>query len=727
MGYSIESASVLSVKDKMFKLVVGRSAEKNRIQYTMINLALSVTAMAEEAIDLIKSKRGSFACISNDSTKLAVLYKQYVQIVHLDNPEQKVEFEHDRSVTCAAFHPNGTMLATGDSRGQINLRFFESSLTKPPTASTKLHWHAHSLNTLIFSADGFYLYSGGAESVLVRWQISSSNKTFLPRLGSPIVQLSIHEDGQVLAASLQENRIKLLSTANWELETDVIGLKYATAVGEWNHPTLMGRQGALVRDPKRNCVVMQGLPGRLQFWRVDTNQHVLEVEVAPSPKINRSESGMVQASWVRHVAFSPDGNWMATVDSREGEAPCLKLWQFNSERSHFDLITRVDEAHLSQVTHLEFAPSILPGGHAPLLASSSTDGTFRMWQLKMVKQYRSANANSKTSSSEYLPSWFCRAVGSWHDLPAQDLTFSNDGSILAVAFGHLITLWEPTTMACHGTLSHPAPTSPLQMVQFGGVRSGDQYNEASLYLMAATQHSLYMWNVLEGQLKWKKTRARANILAVEPEYGHFVLGLKRENDSENDYLVIVDPLKDSPSFTHTLTRGLTGLSSLAVTRGRTWASNKSKHQLIIMNSQFEFESLDDVFEVHVAEAELQREPSKGLLSSIFGTPNAKPNHQSRDEPKVSVRVATSSFKLFDAPSHALPPVSRLFKPFMDTLLMPRKKKEEREEGDERETDESVVEATKPWLGGPKSYLKQPLVTDLSFLDDYLLQKATTVQ
>jgi NET1-associated nuclear protein 1 (U3 small nucleolar RNA-associated protein 17) len=41
--------------------------------------------------------------------------------------------------------------------------------------------------------------------------------------------------------------------------------------------------------------------------------------------------------------------------------------------------------------------------------------------------------------------WRCESVGFFRSLPAGDVSFSADGSLLAVAFGPTLTVWVPET------------------------------------------------------------------------------------------------------------------------------------------------------------------------------------------------------------------------------------------------------------------------------------------
>jgi len=46
-------------------------------------------------------------------------------------------------------------------------------------------------------------------------------------------------------------------------------------------------------------------------------------------------------------------------------------------------------------------------------------------------------------------SWSCTSVGFYRQKPAGDIAFSEDGSVLAVAFKDVITLWDPEYNSMH--------------------------------------------------------------------------------------------------------------------------------------------------------------------------------------------------------------------------------------------------------------------------------------
>lgn len=114
------------------------------------------------------------------------------------------KFVSPERLTCLAFHPSEEYFATGDATGCIRLWYClnESATVKTPgvektAQTTTLHWHAHAVSSLAFTANGAYLLSGGEEAVLVIWQLHTGKKEYVPRVGSPIVHITLlHAGGE---------------------------------------------------------------------------------------------------------------------------------------------------------------------------------------------------------------------------------------------------------------------------------------------------------------------------------------------------------------------------------------------------------------------------------------------------------------------------------------------------------------------------------------------------
>ena len=119
---------------------------------------------------------------------------------------------------------------------------------------------------------------------------------------------------------------------------------------------------------------------------------VAELEVSPSNRVSRRDEKALQPSVVERVVVSPSGEWMATVDVREGDdsfrgEAYLKIWRWDKAAGFWELNTRVDRPHgLSAITAIEFSPEF-----TNLLVTTGRDGNIKTWRLKSVGEKRSNN------------------------------------------------------------------------------------------------------------------------------------------------------------------------------------------------------------------------------------------------------------------------------------------------------------------------------------------------
>lgn len=112
------------------------------------------------------------------------------------------------------------------------------------------------------------------------------------------------------------------------------------------------------------------------------------------------------------------------------------------------------------------------------------------------------------------PSWSCEFVGDYHGLVPERCCFSADGSLLAVGFQEVVTVWSVASWELLTTLSQPpggirsetAPAPPLMLVRWilqpsdGFVRK--DHVLTCFYFVGVSKHSLF-WQILNN-LKKKK-------------------------------------------------------------------------------------------------------------------------------------------------------------------------------------------------------------------------------
>uniref|UniRef100_A0A669QIP0 WD repeat domain 75 n=1 Tax=Phasianus colchicus TaxID=9054 RepID=A0A669QIP0_PHACC len=380
--------------------------------------------------------------------------------------------------TCVACHPHEDCIATGHADGKIRLwRNFNHK--KEYTFST-LHWHHDKVLDLAFSVEGTSLLSGGVESVLVQWHSGSDcKKDFLPRLGSAIEYVSISSDGTFYCTSHTDNRITIINS-NLRFSKTIQGLIKARDI-----------KTGLVVDPRTKALVLNGEPGHLQFYCLQSDKQLYSLDIVQQEYIH--QAGLNQSDLAR-VAFSAQGKWLATVEERE-ETDLelqLKLWFFDEETQSFRLNTRISMPHEDHVTAMCFRDMDEMEDDSLMLVTTGRDCVFKVWVI--------------LEDTDPEGNWSCDFVGSYHGYQATNCCFSEDGSLLAVSFEETVTVWDSSTWDLKCTFCHPP--GKIRTICFGRLT-------CSKYLIGATDHGfLCCWNLLSCALEWS---AHLNVVVLQPD------------------------------------------------------------------------------------------------------------------------------------------------------------------------------------------------------------------
>ena len=173
------------------------------------------------------------------------------------------------SIQTLAFHPQKTLLASGNSRGEVNL--WELETRQSPTTLGK---HSGKVLSVAFSPDGNTLASGGEDGRLKFWDIKT-NKFIrvLQEYNSEIYALAWSPHNKTITSSINNN-----DTVN-----------------------------SLAFSPDEPILVSGSKDCTIKFWNIYTGQCLKTI----------SEQAAVIS-----VVFSPDGKTVAS-GSQDGQ---IKLW-----------------------------------------------------------------------------------------------------------------------------------------------------------------------------------------------------------------------------------------------------------------------------------------------------------------------------------------------------------------------------------------------------------------
>ena len=203
------------------------------------------------------------------------------------------------TVQCATFDSKTQHVAAGDSSGRIIIwsglpaaaarAAAGAAPQEPRTAGMKLfepaRWHAHAVGALCFSHDGAYLLSGGAEKVLVIWQLETLEKTFLPRLGGPITHIARSpDDAACYALGQQDNAVRLVSLARMEVLLSLHGVR-PPPVGA---PPAAAAAGCCLQ-PGSGYLVLPGQGGSVQLYDAARDRHVERLQIVARNTVSPTE------------------------------------------------------------------------------------------------------------------------------------------------------------------------------------------------------------------------------------------------------------------------------------------------------------------------------------------------------------------------------------------------------------------------------------------------------
>uniref|UniRef100_A0A7S2SPP9 WD repeat-containing protein 75 second beta-propeller domain-containing protein n=1 Tax=Mucochytrium quahogii TaxID=96639 RepID=A0A7S2SPP9_9STRA len=601
----------------------------------------------------IKSKGGICREIKvggKENKLVATVSKQTIALQDMSTGEIH-RLVYEKPMKSVAIHPNEDIVVGGSVEGQIVAFRKNNGSFKNPIVSV-WHWHSQSVESVAFTTDGSHFISGGHEGVLVVWQVDTGHKTFLPRLGGGIGQVATSPDGSKYGVVMKSNLIRIFDsrTRQQVLEVQCLGGRGAKTnffVCEKNVGAETTTNGAekkinanyriklqalrnygTVFEPRTGCLVVQKSPGVLQFFDLNKDREVASLNVSMRNIVSRTERDeKVLPTFVDLVAFSPGRTKRLVTVDRRLKKTALKFWRLDTSDvkasggfGKFVETTHVEQPHSKPIVALLFHPS------GELVISASRDKSFKVWELKRG-----------------TGQWNCRSVGYFRNSPIGSAALSQDGSVLAVSYDNMISLWNPLKNTMLHVLTQP--TKPGRKI------TQMRFFRQNLLATTSSDGTLFVWDILKTSVVWSLKLGQISAIG----------------SSKNELLVVVGGKKlvvfKTESAVPSLIMDVANKDEYEMITGVGFSERLNTYVYTTETGavrRFEDEDLESTKEL--ADAETKQAETTYALLTMNNKSAGKTGKRKIDDDVELLSASSSTLKLLDAyPSHALPPMSKLLK------------------------------------------------------------------
>jgi hypothetical protein len=373
--------------------------------------------------------------------------------------------------------------STAKRLGDEGKSFRNPKLPQTETISSRVHWHALPVSSLVYDTMSYpmdpLLYSGGDECVLVTWQIAQGRDRPVdvkPRLalgGIVHVTSSDRCDTNPVNGILvycDDNTLQLIMSHNKGQVWKIQGL--AGVEDEDSNAT--ATVASMEVDPrssnsKNSSLVISGLlqaPGYIHWFNPSNERLDASLEVAPFNRISRNEPDELPLPTpsVTCHAFSKNGADLITIDEYPTENVFVGSVEEHGNDESYGVVSTIrfwmwndtlSSSRGSDVSYAQVACMAFPHGPKNRISAIgiSRDGKVACtvsFQEKAFRVWQKVPPLSKATQvlEDRQHSWTCRykvttpSGFSNHSTPKNGVSFSDDGSILAISFGQFVTLWD---------------------------------------------------------------------------------------------------------------------------------------------------------------------------------------------------------------------------------------------------------------------------------------------
>ncbi|KAG1885492.1 WD40-repeat-containing domain protein [Suillus subluteus] len=569
-------------------------------------------------------------------------------------------------LTCLAVHPLEDYFATGDAKGVVRL-WYCLNQGRPAVANvekrsqtSELHWHAHAVSSVAFTRNGAYLLSGGEEAVLVIWQLYSGKKEFVPRVGSPIKSVVVSRSSaaeEEYLLGLADASFAFVSSATLKLSRVFSRIKLGDSVTSSAWASSSSATPLAVHSLSSTLILPSSHPSSLQTYSPSSSMLVAELEVSPSNRVSRQEEKMLEPSRVERVVISPSGEWMATIDRREGNESFrgeiyLKIWWWDKKSAFWILNTRVDRPHGLNKDDIQ-------------LVTTGEDRNVKTWRIRSTKDKKGNVEVSWTSRSSF---------GFRLEMP-RDSAWSPDGSLLAVALDASVALYDSRSNALHLTIvcSECPKISSIHFIGHHGQ-----------YIAVLGGPNLAVCDIINRSVHWHRRHNHPYVNLVPHPYQDSFATIHHSSSDTTNGLMVYSISSSTPLLSQTLPFGI---------RNLVWYPAPSR---FARSRMFSLVGITHTFGVVLLGHDINIADEASSSTKALQKGLAVPKRSLFEEIDTSLPWKSSETgSVFDAPAYLMPPMENLFEPLINGFLKLRLKEnvdEEHQSGIQGVADEMTAEA-----------------------------------
>ena len=316
---------------------------------------------------------------------------------------------HSFSVDSVAYSPDGQILASASRDSTIKLWN-----VKTGNLLQTLEDHSSWVWSVAYSPDGQTLASGSDDKTIKLWDVNTGNLLqTLKGHSNSVVSVAYSPDGQTLASGSWDKTIKI-----WQIPASINKAPVQQPQSQVSQPVISTPQNQPVTIPapqttipvKNTKLIKLLIPAILGLIGTQIYGYALYsvFPINPISIIASLPSGILlertlkgHFNWVRSVAYSPDGQTLASGSDDN----TIKLWNVNTGN-----LLQTFTGHSDLVWSVAYSPD------GQTLASGSWDKTIKLWDVKTGKLLQTLEGHSDLVwSVAYSPDGQTLASGSGDD------------------------------------------------------------------------------------------------------------------------------------------------------------------------------------------------------------------------------------------------------------------------------------------------------------------------